>query len=272
MNCLCTFGKAWVDSSDNQDDTPLHLAARAGHTATCVELVDQGASGHGRNGRGLTPVGEAVVGGHAETVLALGDQNPVCLQDRPKGFSLLHLACGQSKPEVVSYLLTKVPALLDDTHNPQRLSPLHSCVIARSKQCMDLLIQAGCKCTPDMLKQASGMTEEDLEEMGKITGIPDDSEEGERIESKASANERLENVQTGGEKKTSEILQEATKESGLYEEGKKPLSAEVWEACKRQLILCSISLVCTFILMWFFKNNSHFNSIANSNFNHGDEL
>ena len=116
------------------------------------------------------------------------------------------------------------------------------------------------------------MTEEDLEEMGKITGIPDDSEEGERIESKAGANERLENVQTGGEKKTSEILQEATKESGLYEEGKKPLSAEVWEACKRQLILCSISLVCTFILMWFFKNNSHFNSIANSNFNHGDEL
>merc|ERR1711985_88504 len=102
VNCLCTFGKAWVDSSDNQDDTPLHLAARAGHTATCVELVDQGASGHGRNGRGLTPVGEAVVGGHAETVLALGDQNPVCLQDRPKGFSLLHLACGQSKPEVVS--------------------------------------------------------------------------------------------------------------------------------------------------------------------------
>ncbi len=143
--CLCMFGRAWVDSSDNQDNTPLHLAARMGHTLTCLELLDQGASGHGRNAKGLTALGEAVIAGHPETVEALGERDFAFLQDRPKSFSLLHLACGQSRAEVASYLIGKVPSLLNDTHNPQRLSPLHTSVMARSAACVQVLIQAGCK-------------------------------------------------------------------------------------------------------------------------------
>ena len=145
VSVLCTFGRAWVDSSDGGDDTPLHLAARAGHASACLELLEQGASPHARNSKGLTPVGEAVVAGHEETVRAIGDRVFACLQDRPKSFSLLHLACGQSRPGVASYLLDKVPALLNDTHNPQRLSPLHSCVLVRSAACARVLVQAKCE-------------------------------------------------------------------------------------------------------------------------------
>jgi ankyrin repeat protein len=144
VSCLCTFGRAWVDLSDGQDDTPLHLAARQGHAETCLELIEQGASSHARNSNGLTPIGEGVIAGHLTVVEALGDLDKACLLDRPNSFSLLHLACGQSQPEVASYLLKKVPSLLDDTHNPQRLSPLHSSVMVRSLPCVRVLIQGGC--------------------------------------------------------------------------------------------------------------------------------
>ena len=156
---LCTFGRAWVDSSDSQDDTPLHLAARTGHTLTCLELLEQGASPHARNSKGLTPIGEAVVGGHLDTVSSIGDWDSACLLDRPKSFSLLHLACGQSRHNIASYLVTKVPNLLNDTHNPQRLSPLHSSVMVRSLPCVEALI--GARCQPN-LQDGSGRTPLDL--------------------------------------------------------------------------------------------------------------
>jgi len=159
VSVLCTFGRAWVDSSDSQDDTPLHLAARLGHASTCLELLEQGASPHARNNKGLTPIGEAVVGGHVEAVSAIGDKDFACLQDRPKSFSLLHLACGQSRDLVASYLLGKVPGLLNDTHNPQRLSPLHSSVLVRSAACVEVLIGAKCEVN---LQDAKGNTPLDL--------------------------------------------------------------------------------------------------------------
>ena len=92
----------------------------------------------------MTPIGEGVIAGHLTVVETLGNQDKACLLDRPNSFSLLHLACGQSQPEVASYLLRKVPSLLDDTHNPQRLSPLHSSVMVRSIACVRILIEARC--------------------------------------------------------------------------------------------------------------------------------
>lgn len=70
---LVAHGAA-VDVADDKGHTPLHMAARAGHTPMVAFLIEAGADIEHRNDKGLTPLHQAVIGGHADTVRLLLDR------------------------------------------------------------------------------------------------------------------------------------------------------------------------------------------------------
>lgn len=62
---------AAVDVTDDKGHTPLHMAARAGHTPMAAFLIEAGADPNRRDDKGLTPLHQAVIGDHADTVRLL---------------------------------------------------------------------------------------------------------------------------------------------------------------------------------------------------------
>lgn len=62
---------AEIDVADDKGHTPLHMAARAGHTPMVSYLLDAGADPTHRSDKGLTPLYQAVTGGHVESVRVL---------------------------------------------------------------------------------------------------------------------------------------------------------------------------------------------------------
>ena len=64
-----------MDPVDAQDETPLHLAARAGHVEVCELLAKRGASLRAENAEHLTPLAVAGYAGQSAAcrrLLALG--------------------------------------------------------------------------------------------------------------------------------------------------------------------------------------------------------
>ncbi|EIE20348.1 hypothetical protein COCSUDRAFT_83548 [Coccomyxa subellipsoidea C-169] len=94
-----------------------------------------------RNKRGLTPLGEAVAAGRADIAKSLVTKGGADVLDRPKGWSLLHLAAAMGHDSCVTYLLScNVP--VNDVDNPEALSPLHCAALADSVPCAKLLLGA----------------------------------------------------------------------------------------------------------------------------------
>ncbi|BDA45387.1 probable serine/threonine-protein phosphatase 6 regulatory ankyrin at N-terminal half [Coccomyxa sp. Obi] len=137
---------AWVEASDAHDDTPLHLAARGGSEGVVNALLDSAPRGRhpciwDRNKRGLTALGEAIANGRPEVARLLVTKGGADVMDRPRGWSLLHLAAALGHAPCVKYLLgCNVP--VNDVENPERLLPLHCAALADSMSCAKLLLDA----------------------------------------------------------------------------------------------------------------------------------
>ena len=149
--------KAWSDSTDSQDDTPLHLAARKGDASVCQLLLDEGSSKckEMRNKRGLTPLGEALVGNHLEAMEVLIDRGSN-VEFEAHGFNLLHLACGLGLPDPLGAVFDPkrskekkagstlgVKLINSISSNKEAISPLHAAVMSVSVDCVDLLLKNG---------------------------------------------------------------------------------------------------------------------------------
>jgi ankyrin repeat protein len=161
--------KAWVDSMDSMDDTPLHLAARQGYASICQLLLLEGKSKsiEMRNKRGLTTLGEAVLGNHVEAIEALMDRG--CkVGVEAKGFNLLHLAAILGFHEPIHVLLDPKRSkqqigggdLVNGlSSNKEAISPLHAAIMSLSVDCVEILLKNGAD--PGSLS-SSGQTPLDL--------------------------------------------------------------------------------------------------------------
>ncbi|CAD7698855.1 unnamed protein product [Ostreobium quekettii] len=131
---------AWLDAYDARDDSALHLAVRGGHAPIVKQLLMGGAKTHLRNGRGLTPLGEAVAGGHLEAARLLVE-NGADAADRPRGYSLLHLAAGMGREGCLGLMLQHLK--VGGVQCPGGVTPLHSAAVGGSAACVELLLESG---------------------------------------------------------------------------------------------------------------------------------
>ena len=149
---------------------------RYGQLAAVQLLLEHGAAKAPLNKRGLSPAAEALLSGHEDALAALTGWGAE-LGERPRGFSLLHLAAGVGRPEAVEYLLERgmvangalrrrppFPCKLPqdaacraamgnsnaattshaDSTNDDGATPLHAAALSdRDARCAELLLKAG---------------------------------------------------------------------------------------------------------------------------------
>ena len=87
--------------------TPLHVAAKAGDTATIISLLTAGADASARDTRGATPLGVAVGHGHAAAAAALLDGGADVDGRDARGNTPLHYAAGYGRVALAELLLTR---------------------------------------------------------------------------------------------------------------------------------------------------------------------
>ena len=136
---------AWLDGGDEADDTALHLAARAGWLPGVSLLLGAGAKHGARNKRGLTPLGEAVAGGHADAAKALLAAGADARCGAGDGYSLLHVAAGLGHARCVKLLLEAggLAADVDARGGPDGAAPLHAAAMGGAPACAEALLAAG---------------------------------------------------------------------------------------------------------------------------------
>ena len=164
---LAARAGAWVGAPGPGDDSPLHLAARSGDAGTVGALVDRASAAdlRDRNARGLTPLGEALLGGaggaptSAATTL-MASSAAVGAVDVPAshGWTLLHLAAAAGRAPAVELLLGKggIDAKTGRARNaggagagaasatpPPPLTPLHAAALGGSAASVRALLGAG---------------------------------------------------------------------------------------------------------------------------------
>ena len=88
-------------------ETPLHVAAAAGHTAVVRLLLEKGAKIDAIDSDRITPLQRAVESGHIDTVEFLLEKNALAGNDAQSG-SLLSRAC--DNPEIMKRLLAHHPS------------------------------------------------------------------------------------------------------------------------------------------------------------------
>lgn len=98
---------AAIDVADDKGHTPLHMAARAGHTSMAAFLMESGADPDTRDDKGLTPLHQAVIGGHADMVrlLLAHGANP---DIRANDVSVLELARRERDATITRLLLARL--------------------------------------------------------------------------------------------------------------------------------------------------------------------
>ncbi|KDD71723.1 hypothetical protein H632_c4503p0, partial [Helicosporidium sp. ATCC 50920] len=137
---------SWADCFDAQDCTPLHLAARNGHADAIDALLALKAAVSPASKLGLTPVAEALLGGHESCaeILAVAQHESLralARRCRPQGFSLLHAACGLDRPHVAA-LLVQLGLEAGDVAGATESTPLHAAAAANSPGCARVLLAA----------------------------------------------------------------------------------------------------------------------------------
>jgi ankyrin repeat protein len=96
----------WLNSPDQNQKTPLHLALESGHAAIARYLVDQGADINLKDKDQASPLHNAAYLGDADIVDVLLKKGATSLNEGNfRGQTPLHFACERGHPEVVTRLL-----------------------------------------------------------------------------------------------------------------------------------------------------------------------
>ncbi|XP_064625518.1 ankyrin-3-like [Lineus longissimus] len=97
-------GKVDPDVRDNEQNTPLHLAARKGHSLAVAEFIGHGASVDLKNRQGLSPIHLAALYGHPGSVRELLKAESVDCHD-VEDVSVLHNILMETDTEILKLLI-----------------------------------------------------------------------------------------------------------------------------------------------------------------------
>uniref|UniRef100_A0A8C8BM08 Ankyrin-1 n=1 Tax=Otus sunia TaxID=257818 RepID=A0A8C8BM08_9STRI len=144
LRALCSSGPIEPGTSlpPLQDDqTPLHCAARIGHTSMVQLLLENNANPNLTTTAGHTPLHIASREGHVDTALALLQKGASQTCMTKKGFTPLHVAAKYGKVDVAELLLAR------DAHpnaaGKNGLTPLHVAVHHNNLEIVKLLLPKG---------------------------------------------------------------------------------------------------------------------------------
>ena len=116
-------------------ETPLHVAAAAGHTAVVRLLLEKGAKINAIDSDRITPLQRAVESGHIDTVEFLLEKNALAGNDAQSG-SLLSRAC--DNPEIMKRLLAHHPS-------PEAIDEALRSAAGKNAKVVELLLAQGAK-------------------------------------------------------------------------------------------------------------------------------
>jgi ankyrin repeat protein len=129
------------NSKMNGEETPLHLAARAGHTATVKTLVAHGANVDDKDSGGDTPLQEAVASGHHDTAAALLDEKAGIEITDNNGRTPLHAAAEVGHLDMLKLLLERKASV--NARDEQQATPLLLAVHKQHAAIVETLLTHG---------------------------------------------------------------------------------------------------------------------------------
>jgi ankyrin repeat protein len=131
-------------TQDNRRESPLHMAARKGHSEIVQNLLKAGANIAARSiWMGNTPLQLAAENGHLDTVKLLieVDQTKIDSQNTGQGRTPLHLASQHNHLSIVNYLI-EAGANIEATDS-KKSTPLHLAAESGSVDALNYLISQG---------------------------------------------------------------------------------------------------------------------------------
>ncbi|XP_067383881.1 ankyrin repeat and SAM domain-containing protein 1A-like isoform X4 [Channa argus] len=130
----------YINSKNNDNETPLHCAAQYGHTQVVRLLLEELTDPTMRNNKFETPLDLAALYGRLEVVKLLLSAHPNLLSCNTKKHTPLHLASRNGHLPVVEVLLE---AGMDINYETEKGSALHEAALFGKKDVVQKLLGAG---------------------------------------------------------------------------------------------------------------------------------
>uniref|UniRef100_A0A3P8V1Z1 Ankyrin 1 n=1 Tax=Cynoglossus semilaevis TaxID=244447 RepID=A0A3P8V1Z1_CYNSE len=139
--CFCLIPSPHLSSVVQDDQTPLHCAARMGHRELVKLLLEHKASPDSATTAGHTPLHIAAREGHVHTIRILLDAGAQQIKMTKKGFTPLHVASKYGKVDVAELLLER--GANPNAAGKNGLTPLHVAVHHNNLDVVKLLVSKG---------------------------------------------------------------------------------------------------------------------------------
>ncbi|KAF3199305.1 hypothetical protein TWF679_001523 [Orbilia oligospora] len=133
----------FVDSlGDNEDESPLHIAARVGHLGTIKYFLSTGIDVNIKNNGGHQPVWEALAHGRIEAMKLLVENGSSPRTTWRQGRQLIHFASARGDYAAVKYLL-EIDHKIVNIQQSDGSSPLRECAVYGHEDVACLLLDSG---------------------------------------------------------------------------------------------------------------------------------
>ena len=141
IETLITYNPSVVHDKDENNDTPLHIAAREGFLSAVKLLIEKGADIHAGDNEDSTPLDVAAGSGKFEVVEFLVEMGTDLKHSDINGNTALHFAIFGNDAEIARYLIEHGA----DTKavNNRFMSPLIAAAFRRNETIMNLLMETG---------------------------------------------------------------------------------------------------------------------------------
>ena len=132
---------AMVNEQNENQLTPLHVAAMGGDVELVKFLLNNKAEACAKTFQGYTPLHNAASIANLEIVKLLVNANPACVNETNRaGMTPLFSACG-TNAEVTAFLIASKANV--NAHTPDGTTPLHVAALKRHADCVALLLKNG---------------------------------------------------------------------------------------------------------------------------------